>query len=222
MLCAVGGAQCKTREDMDMNIPVHSMGAFHLVKFSGISGSAVHGTRFVGSFHWKIPWKNGKSKKAGPYFQKEFRVPFTRPRSLYQSQVHGKKICHGQLTNQNGFPRALSCINARFVFLLAYNGGTWYHEYPGLGLTGKYLVTSNSNIYSEVHIHWIESSGTATYRGLRPNETTFYQSEIPLLLPPKFPGLFPKWKAPSAFRAQNQIHYVSFIPSRQACLVVKF
>ena len=107
-------------------------------------------------------------------------------------------------------------------FLLAYNGGTWYHEYPGLGLTGKYLVTSNSNIYSEVHIHWIESSGTATYRGLRPNETTFYQSEIPLLLPPKFPGLFPKWKAPSAFRAQNQIHYVSFIPSRQACLVVKF
>ena len=163
MLCAVGGAQCKTREDMDMNIPVHSMGAFHLVKFSGISGSAVHGTRFVGSFHWKIPWKSGKSKKAGPYFQKEFRVPFTRPRSLYQSQVHGKKICHGQLTNQNGFPRALSCINARFVFLLAYNGGTWYHEYPGLGLTGKYLVTSNCNIYSEVHIHWIESSGTATY-----------------------------------------------------------
>ena len=167
MLCAVGGAQCKTREDMDMNVPVHSnisMGAFHLVKFSGISGSAVHGTRFVGSFHWKIPWKSGKSKKAGPYFQKEFRVPFTRPRSLYQSQVHGKKICYGQLTNQNGFPRALSCINAWFVFLLAYNGGNWYHEYPGLGLTGKYLVTSNSNIYSEVHIHWIESSGTATHR----------------------------------------------------------
>ena len=33
-------------------------------------------------------------------------------------------------------------------------------------------------------------------RGLRPNGTTFYQSEIPLLLPPKFPGFFPKWKAP--------------------------
>ena len=32
----------------------------------------------------------------------------------------------------------------------------------------------------------------ATYRGLRPNGTTFYQSEIPLLLPPKFPGFFPK------------------------------
>ena len=39
-------------------------------------------------------------------------------------------------------------------------------------------------------------SGTATYQGLRPNGTTFYQSEIPLLLPPKFPGFFPKWKAP--------------------------
>ena len=36
----------------------------------------------------------------------------------------------------------------------------------------------------------------ATYRGLWPNGTTFYQSEIPLLLPPKFPGFFPKWKAP--------------------------
>ena len=32
--------------------------------------------------------------------------------------------------------------------------------------------------------------------GLRPNGTTFYQSEIPLLLPPKFQGFFPKWKAP--------------------------
>ena len=37
----------------------------------------------------------------------------------------------------------------------------------------------------------------ATYRGLRPNGTTFYQSEIPLLLPPKFPGFFRKWKAPN-------------------------
>ena len=39
----------------------------------------------------------------------------------------------------------------------------------------------------------------ATYRGLRPNGTTFYQSEIPLLLPPKFPGFFRKWKAPVVF-----------------------
>ena len=87
-----------------------------------------------------------------------------------------------------------------------------HHEYPGLGLIGKYLVMSNSNIYSEVHIHWIESSGTATYRGLRPNGTTFYQSEIPLLLPSKFPGLFPKWKAPPASKIIFLIFLHSFIP----------
>ena len=40
----------------------------------------------------------------------------------------------------------------------------------------------------------------ATYRGLRPNGTTFYPSEIPLLLPPKFPGFFPKWKAPPGYQ----------------------
>ena len=28
-----------------------------------------------------------------------------------------------------------------------------HHEFPGLGLIGKYLEMSNSNIYSEVHIH---------------------------------------------------------------------
>ena len=44
------------------------------------------------------------------------------------------------------------------------------------------------------------------YRGLRPNGTTFYQSEIPLLLPPKFPGFFPKWKAPSTSRRHNLVH----------------
>ena len=36
------------------------LGAFHSVKISGISGSAVNGTRFVGSFHWKIPRESGK------------------------------------------------------------------------------------------------------------------------------------------------------------------
>ena len=34
-----------------------ALGAFHLVKISGISGSVVNGTRFVGSSHWKIPRK---------------------------------------------------------------------------------------------------------------------------------------------------------------------
>ena len=57
------------------------LGAFHVVKFSGISGSAVNGTRFVGSSHWKIP---------------VFRLEFPNgmscyiyvSRSLYQFQVH--------------------------------------------------------------------------------------------------------------------------------------
>ena len=50
-------------------------GAFHLVNNSGNSGSAVNGTRFVGSSHWKIPRKSGKSKKVGPFSRLEF--PFT-------------------------------------------------------------------------------------------------------------------------------------------------
>ena len=69
-------------------------GAFHLVKISGISGSAVNGTRFVLSSHWKIPRKSGKTKKVGPFS----RLGFTNgmscsiyvSRSLYQFQVNGR------------------------------------------------------------------------------------------------------------------------------------
>ena len=49
-----------------------TVGAFHFVKISGISGSAVNGTRFVGSCHWKIPRKSGKSKEVGPFSRLEF------------------------------------------------------------------------------------------------------------------------------------------------------
>ena len=49
-----------------------TLGAFHLVKISGIFGSAVNGTRFVGSSHWKIPRKSGKSKKVVPFSRLEF------------------------------------------------------------------------------------------------------------------------------------------------------
>ena len=42
------------------------LGAFHLDKISGVSGSAVNGARFVRRFvHWKIPRKSGKFKKMG-------------------------------------------------------------------------------------------------------------------------------------------------------------
>ena len=63
-------------------------GAFHLVKISGISGSAVNGTRFVGSSHWKIPRKSGKSKKVVPFSRLEFpnglSCSIYVSRSLYQ------------------------------------------------------------------------------------------------------------------------------------------
>ena len=68
------------------------MGAFHLVKISRISGSAVNGTRFVGSSHWKIPRKSGKSNKVGPFSRLEFpngmSCSIYVSRSLYQFQVH--------------------------------------------------------------------------------------------------------------------------------------
>ena len=69
-------------------------GAFHLLKISGISGSAVNGTRFVGSSHWKIPRKSGKSKKVVPFSRLEFpngiSCSIYVSRSLYQFQVHGR------------------------------------------------------------------------------------------------------------------------------------
>ena len=68
------------------------MGASHLVKISGIFGSAVNGTRFVGSSHGKIPRKMGKSKKVGPFSRLEFpngmSCSISVSRSLYQFQVH--------------------------------------------------------------------------------------------------------------------------------------
>ena len=70
------------------------LGAFHLVKISGISGSTVNGTRFVGSSHWKIPRKSGKSKKVGPFSRLEFpngiSCSIYVSSSLYQFQVHGR------------------------------------------------------------------------------------------------------------------------------------
>ena len=111
------------------------MGAFHFVKISGISGSAVNGTRFVGSSHWKIPRKSGKSKKVVPVSRLEFpngmSCSIYVSLSLYQFQVHGRAPRH--------VPR----------FTTKWNN--------------------------------------------------FYRSEIPLLLPLKFPGFFRKWKAPFCF-----------------------
>ena len=87
-------------------------GAFHLVKNSGISGSAVNRTRFVGSSHWKIPRKSGKSKKVGPFSRLEspngISCSIYVSRSLHQFQDHGKEICRerdvpGFTTKWNNF-----------------------------------------------------------------------------------------------------------------------
>ena len=84
-------------------------GALHLVKISGISGSAVNGTRFVGSSHWKIPRKSGKSKKVVPFSRLEFpngmSCSIDVSCSLYQFQVHGRAPGHvpGFTTKWNNF-----------------------------------------------------------------------------------------------------------------------
>ena len=71
-----------------------ALGAFHLVKISGISGSVVNGTRFGGSSHWKIPRKVENLKKVGPFSRLEFPKGMScsiyLSRSLYQFQVHGR------------------------------------------------------------------------------------------------------------------------------------
>ena len=75
-------------------ISKETLGAFHLLKISGISGSAVNGTRFVGSSHWKIPRKSGKSKKVVPFSRLEFpngiSCSIYVSRSLHQFQVHAR------------------------------------------------------------------------------------------------------------------------------------
>ena len=88
---------------------VESRGAFHLVKISGISGSAVNGTRLVGSSHWKIPRKSGKSKKVVPFSRLEFPNGMSCSIdvfcSLYQFQVHGRApgLAPGITTKWNNF-----------------------------------------------------------------------------------------------------------------------
>ena len=81
----IGDCLCKVSE---------TKGAFHLLKISGISGSAVNGTRFVDSSHWKILRKSGKSKKVVPFSRLEFRNGISCSiyvsRSLYQFQVHSR------------------------------------------------------------------------------------------------------------------------------------
>ena len=86
------------------------LGTFHLVKISLIFGSAVNGTRFVGSSHWKIPGKSGKSEnKVGPFFRLEFPKGMSCSiyvsRSLYQflRSTVGHRDVPGFTTKWNNF-----------------------------------------------------------------------------------------------------------------------
>ena len=112
------------------------MGAFQLVK---ISGSAVNGTRFVGSSHWKISRKSGKSKKVGPFSRLEFpngmSCSIYVSRSLYQFQIHGwaprRTGVYDQMEQLFTNRKFRFCYHRNFrVFFL--NGkrpisGFWYH-----------------------------------------------------------------------------------------------
>ena len=77
-----------------LNSACVNMGRFPFSQNFGISGSAVNGTRFVGSSHWKISRKSGKSKKVVPFSRLEFpngmSCSIYVSRSLYQFQVQGR------------------------------------------------------------------------------------------------------------------------------------
>ena len=111
---------------------------------------SVHPT---GKFPEKGENLKGWARFPGWNFRTEFRVPFTH--FLYFLPVPGprQEDLSQPVSKSNWLPSS-SCINARFGFLLVRQ---WRHycttSDPGLGLIGKYLVMSSSNIYSEVHIH---------------------------------------------------------------------
>ena len=81
----------------------------------------------------KFPGKLENLKKwahfPGWNFQRNFVFHLHVSRSLYQFQVHGKKICDGQLANQNGFPRSHVSMHG-LVFCWFHNGGTFAPRVP--------------------------------------------------------------------------------------------
>ena len=111
------------------------LGRFPFSQNFRISGSAVNGTRFVGSSHWKIPRKSGKSKKVGPFSRLEF--PKGISRSIYSFLV----VCTSSRSTVRKF--------------------VGHCDVPG-------FTTEWNNVLP---------IGNSTFA-------------------PKFPGFFPKWKAP--------------------------
>ena len=73
------------------------VGTLHLVKISGNFGSAVSGKRFIGSSHWKIPGKSGKSKRQARF--PGWNVPNGISCSIYTFQLGS----HLGVSSDNGF-----------------------------------------------------------------------------------------------------------------------
>ena len=115
-----------------------SLGAFHLVKSSGISGSAVNGTRFVGPSHWKIPRKSGKSKKVGPFSRLEFPngMSCSISRSLYQFQVHCRAPrrtgVYDQMEQLFTNRKFHFCSHRNFRVFFLNGKRPWFHRFHGV------------------------------------------------------------------------------------------
>ena len=123
-----------------------SLGPFHLVK---ISGSAVNGTRFVSSSHWKIPRKSGKSKKVVPFPRLEFpngmSCSIYVPPSLYQFQVHRRAPrrngVYDQMEQLFTNRKFHFCPHRNFRFF-CLNGKRHFYQYfgrQGLPSSGSYI-----------------------------------------------------------------------------------
>ena len=114
-------------------------GAFHLVKIFGISGSAVNGTRFVGSSHWKIPRKSGKSKKVGPFSRLEFpngmSCSISVSRSLYQFQVHRRAPRRTGVYDQ----MEQLFTNRKFHFSYLRNFRVFFPKWKASKMSGKFF-----------------------------------------------------------------------------------
>ena len=119
------------------------VGAFHLVKISGISGSAVNGTPFVGSSHWKIPRKSGKSKKEVPFSRLEFpnrmSCSIYVSRSLYQFQVYGRAPPRTGVYDQ----MEQLFTNRKFHFCYHRNFRVFFRKWKAPRITGVPLYWGN-------------------------------------------------------------------------------
>ena len=104
----------------------------------------------------KFPEKSGQSEKVACFSRLEFPdgiscsihtflVVCTSSRSTARKSVTA-------VSKSKWLPSS-SCINAVCFFAGSTMEALLHHECADLGLIGKYLVMSNSNIYSEVHIY---------------------------------------------------------------------